>query len=185
VAKQTRRKRQEIPTTSLQLTYPALQVTVPHWSPDGKQIAFGGAKPGDPNGIYVIPAEGGSPEISSGKSDLDPTWSKDGSALMYGVLPVPANPEPTQMLLDLKTRAVTQVAASDGICCPRWSPDGLWVVALSADNQKLFLLDMSTQKWLHDLVAGQQICEFRHIVHGRSSIFSRVSVRWTSSASRD
>jgi Tol biopolymer transport system component len=51
------------------------------------------------------------------------------------------------MLLDLKTRAVTQVAGSDGICCPRWSPDGRWVIALSADNQKLFLLDMSTQKW--------------------------------------
>jgi hypothetical protein len=36
---------------------------------------------------------------------------------------------------------------------------------------------------LHDLVAGQQIRGFRHIVHGRSSIFSRVSRRWTSSAS--
>ena len=133
----------------IQLTYPPLQVTVPHWSPDGKQIAFSGAKPGDPNRIYVIPAEGGSPEqISSGKSDLDPTWSKDGSALMYGVLPLPGDPEPAKiMLLDLKTRAVTQVAGSDGICCPRWSPDGRWVIALSADNQKLLLLDMSTQKW--------------------------------------
>jgi len=133
----------------IQLTYPPLQVTVPHWSPDGKQIAFSGAKPGDPNRIYVIPAEGGSPEqISSGKSDLDPTWSKNGSALMYGVLPLPGDPEPAKiMLLDLKTRAVTQVAGSDGICCPRWAPDGRWVIALSADNQKLFLLDMSTQKW--------------------------------------
>jgi Tol biopolymer transport system component len=119
------------------------------WSPDDKQIAFSGAKPGEPNRIYVIPAEGGSPEqISSGKSDLDPTWSKDGSALMYGVLPVPGDPEPAKiMLLDLKTRSVTQVAGSDGICCPRWSPDGRWVIALSADNQKLLLLDMSTQKW--------------------------------------
>ena len=51
------------------------------------------------------------------------------------------------MLLDLKTRAVTQVAGSEGICCPRWSPDGRWVIALSADNQKLLLLDLSTQKW--------------------------------------
>jgi Tol biopolymer transport system component len=58
----------------IQLTYPPLQVTVAHWSLDGKQIAFSGAKPGDPNRIYIIPAEGGSPEqISSGKSDLDPT----------------------------------------------------------------------------------------------------------------
>jgi len=50
-------------------------------------------------------------------------------------------------LVDMKTRSVTQVAGSDGICCPRWSPDGRWVLALSADNQKLLLLDMSTQKW--------------------------------------
>src|SRR5439155_17334953 len=32
----------------LQLTYPPLQVTVPHWSPDGTRIAFSGAKPGEP-----------------------------------------------------------------------------------------------------------------------------------------
>ena len=51
------------------------------------------------------------------------------------------------MLLDLKTRALTQVVGSQGICCPRWSPDGRYVAALSADNQKLMLLDLSTQKW--------------------------------------
>ena len=49
--------------------------------------------------------------------------------------------------IDLKTRTQTQVAGSDGICCPRWSPDGRWVLALSGDNQRLLLLDMSTQKW--------------------------------------
>jgi len=80
-----------------------LQVTVPHWSPDGKQIAFSGAKPGDPNRIYIIPAS------QNARRDLG--------------------------------------RGSDGICCPRWSPDGRWVIALSADKQKLFLLDMSTQKW--------------------------------------
>ena len=35
----------------IQLTYPPLHVTVPHWSPDGTQIAFSGAKPGDPNRV--------------------------------------------------------------------------------------------------------------------------------------
>jgi len=76
---------------------------VPHWSPDGKQIAFSGAKPGDPNRICIIPAS------QNARRDLG--------------------------------------RGSDGICCPRWSPDGRWVIALSADKQKLFLLDMSTQKW--------------------------------------
>ena len=53
--------------------------------------------------------------------------------------------DPT-MLLDLKTRALTQVAGSQGICCPRWSPDGRYVVAVSGtDNQKLMLLDLSRQ----------------------------------------
>jgi len=133
----------------LQLTYPPLQVTVPHWSPDGTQVAFSGAKPGEPYRIYRIPVDGGSPEqLSSGRSDLDPSWSKDGNALMFGVLPLEDSPEPAKiMLLDLKTRALTQVAGSDGICCPRWSPDGRWVIAESADNLRLLLLDLSTQKW--------------------------------------
>lgn len=133
----------------LQLTYPPLQVTVPHWSPDATQIAFSGAKPGEPYRIYRIPVDGGSPEqLSSGESDLDPSWSKDGNTLMFGVLPAAGEPQPAKvMLLDLKTRALTQVPGSEGICCPRWSPDGRWVIALSADNQKLLLLDLSTQKW--------------------------------------
>ena len=132
----------------LQLTYSPLQVTVPYWSPDGTRIAFSGAKPGEPYRIYVIPADGGNPEqISSGQSEMDPTWSKDGNALMFGVVAAPGNIQPKIMLLDLKTHALTQVAGSDGICCPRWSPDGHYVIGLSADNQKLLLLDLSTQKW--------------------------------------
>jgi len=132
-----------------QLTYAPLQATVPHWSPDSTQIAFSGAKPGEAYKIYLVPSEGGNPEqVSSGKSDLDPSWSKDGSAIMFGLLPFPGNPEPAKiMLLDLKTRAQTELPGSEGICCPRWSPDGRWVIALSTDNQKLLLLDLSTHKW--------------------------------------
>jgi Tol biopolymer transport system component len=66
---------------------------------------------------------------------------------MFGVLAVSANLQAKLMLLDLKTHALTQVAGSQNICCPRWSPDGRYVIALSADNQKLLLLDLSTQKW--------------------------------------
>jgi Tol biopolymer transport system component len=134
----------------LQLTYAPLQVTVPHWSPDSTQIAFSGAKPGEQYRIYVILAEGGSPEqLSSGGSDFDPSWSKDGNALMFGVLATSDNPQLKAriMVLDLKTRALTEAAGSQGICCPRWSPDGRWIIALSADNLKLLLFDFSTQKW--------------------------------------
>ena len=133
----------------LQLTYPPFQATVPHWSPDGTRISFSGAKPGDPYRIYMISADGGNPEqLSAGANDLDPSWSKDGKAIMFGVFPAPDKPESAKiMVLDLETRAQSQVAGSQGICCPRWSPDGRYVAAISADNQKLLLLDLTTQEW--------------------------------------
>src|SRR5438445_12580623 len=97
---------------------PPLQVTVPHWSPDGTRIAFSGAKPGEPYRIYVIPADGGRPEqLSSGENELDPTWSRDGNELMFGVLPTDDPKSAKVMLLDLKKHALTQVWGSQGICC--------------------------------------------------------------------
>jgi serine/threonine protein kinase/Tol biopolymer transport system component len=133
----------------VQLTYPPFQATGPHWSPDGTRISFSGAKPEDSYRIYMISADGGNPEqLSAGANDLDPSWSKDGKAIMFGVFPAPDKPESAKiMVLDLKTRAQNQVAGSQGICCPRWSPDGRYVAAISADNQKLLLLDLTTQKW--------------------------------------
>jgi Tol biopolymer transport system component len=139
----------------LQLTYPPLQASVPHWSPDGTRIAFSGAKPGEPNRIYVIAAAGGTPEqVTSGESELDPSWSADGKELLFGVFPF-ANQQGSSggqsssklMLLNLDNRTQRQIPDSGGICCPRWSPDGRYVVALSADNAKLLLFDMAMQKW--------------------------------------
>jgi Tol biopolymer transport system component len=97
----------------------------------------------------MISASGGTPEqLTSGNSDLDPSWSSDGSKVMYGVLALAENSESARVLIvDLKTRAITQLAGSDGICCPRWSPDGKWVVALDSSNYKLLLFDVATQKW--------------------------------------
>jgi len=133
----------------MQLTYPPFQATVPRWSPDGTRISFSGAKPGESYRICIISADGGNAEqVSAGANDLDPSWSKDGKAIMFGVFPAPDKPESAKiMVLDLKTRALNQVAGSQGICCPRWSPDGRYVAAISADNQKLLLLDLTTQEW--------------------------------------
>jgi Tol biopolymer transport system component len=46
----------------LPLTSPPLYVIQPRWSPDGTRIAFMGQEPGKPWSVYVISAEGGSPE---------------------------------------------------------------------------------------------------------------------------
>jgi Tol biopolymer transport system component len=133
----------------LQLTYPPFQAAVPHWSPDGARIAFSGAKPGETPRIYVEPADGGSPEqLSSGENEMDPTWSKDGNTLAFGNQPGVGHPESARIsLLDLKNHRVTELPGSQGLCCPRWSPDGRYIVALPDNNQTLLVFEVSTEKW--------------------------------------
>ena len=153
----------------LQLTYPPLRVTVPHWSPDGMRIAFSGAKPGEPYRIYVVPADGGHPEqLSSGKSELDPTWSKDGNALMFGVLPASDNLASAKIiLLDLKTRPDPGRGLTGNLLPAlvtgwplRSSPQRRQpeINAFGSVYAKVApACRQDGNPWLHDLVTGQQI----------------------------
>jgi serine/threonine-protein kinase len=54
----------------------------PHWSPDGRQIAFWG---GNVNGISVLPAEGGVPTALTEAAGInsEPVWSPDGLAIAF------------------------------------------------------------------------------------------------------
>jgi Tol biopolymer transport system component len=134
---------------NLQLSYPPFQANVPHWSPDGTRIAFSGAKPGQTPRIYVVSVEGGPTEqLSFGENELDPTWSRGGDVLAFGNQPGVGHPESERItLLDLKSHRLTELPGSKGLCCPRWSPDGRYIVALPDDNQTLLIFDVSTQKW--------------------------------------
>ena len=70
----------------LQLVFPPMLAYLPRWSPDGKQIAFFGHPPGAPYQIYVVPAEGGTPELIY-RNDMnlaDPSWSPDGKSMAFG-----------------------------------------------------------------------------------------------------
>jgi len=60
------------------------------------------------------------------------------------------------LLLDLHTRQVSALPASEGLYRPRWSPDGRYVVASTVDNQKLMLFDFRAQKW-SELVSGSLV----------------------------
>jgi len=119
-----------------------LNPDVPHWAPDGAHIAFTGLKPGEPARIYVASVEGGDLEqLSSGQSDFDPSWSKDGNELMFVIYSFGNDTEPARiMLMNLKTRATTELADSKGICCPRsWS-------GLAPGGSPIVVRDISTQE---------------------------------------
>ena len=141
-----------------ELTFSPMEVGLPRWSPDGRQIAFSGREPGKPWRVYVVPAEGGNPEqVTSGDHDeLDPSWSADGNSLAFGGRDVEArrSKENALRILDLKTRQVTAVPDSAGLFSPRWSPDGRYLLAMVADYTKLMLYDFTSRKW-EDLVKGQ------------------------------
>ena len=56
-------------TERVQLAPPSLGAGLPHWSPDGKQIAFMAAPAGTPSRIYVVEPAGGTPrQVTNGES---------------------------------------------------------------------------------------------------------------------
>jgi serine/threonine protein kinase/Tol biopolymer transport system component len=135
-------------TQKLQLVSPPMQAYLPRWSPDGKRIAFFGHPPGEPWHIYVVPAEGGAPELfyRSGKNLADPSWSPDGKSLAFGENSL-NNQGSAVYVLDLKTRNASKLPGSDGLFSPRWSPTGRYIAAIPLDSLKLMLFDITTQKW--------------------------------------
>jgi Tol biopolymer transport system component len=134
----------------LQLTYPPMYPVLPRWSPDGKQIAFfefalGADKPAR---MYEVSADSGNPHPllpDDRTHQLDPNWSPDGTKIIYAG----ESNDPTSAIhiLDLATHKVSNLAASEGLYSPRWSPDGRFISAFSADSKSLLLFDFQTQKW--------------------------------------
>ncbi len=119
----------------------------PHWSPDGKQIAFAA---GNPTRIYVAPFDGGAvrrvTDGESGKNgDIDPSWSPDGASLAFGAhYGIDAA---VVHVVDLRTRHVSALPGSERMWSPRWSPDGRLIAGLSAGGaDKLMMYDLRTRK---------------------------------------
>ena len=138
--------------TRTQLTFAPMQVHMPRWSPDGKQIVFMGSTPGHPWKLYVLPAEGGAAkEMKDGdRNQGDPTWMPDGGSIVFGGMPwldYAVAQGPNIHILNVRTGQVDDIPGSDGLFSPRCSPDGRHIAALSGDSAKLLLYDFGKKTW--------------------------------------
>lgn len=136
-----------------QLTYAPLEAHLPHWSPDGTQIAFMASEPGQPWKLYLISSQGGPPKPLTKErvNESDLTWMPDGKSLVFGHMPWLQYANSSESsgieMLDLKTGQISALPGSQGLFSPRVSPDGRYVVALTADSKKLMLYEFATRKW--------------------------------------
>jgi Tol biopolymer transport system component/DNA-binding winged helix-turn-helix (wHTH) protein len=158
----------------LQLTSPPMRVYMMRWSADDKKIAFMGKKPGEPWKIYIVPEEGGDPQmlLSEAENEDDPGWSKDGRKIFFGRSPEymgeDSNPKAIYTY-DLETRSLSTVPGSEGLFSPRLSPDGTYLAAMPLDQRKLMLFDFATQKW--SILAGKSADNPIWSSDGRSIFF--------------
>ena len=134
-------------TDPVQLTFAPVSAGLPRWSPDGSQIAYVGTERRKPWKIFVISAQGGTPQelLPQDQGEADPTWSPDGKRLAFG-----RSTDLTSSgiyVVDLATRQLSAVPGADKLFSPRWSPDGRYLAALNSDSTKLLLFDFKTGKW--------------------------------------
>ena len=141
-------------TERVQLTFAPVRPVLPRWSPDGKSIAFFEfpAGPDRPGKAYAISPDGGTPrELMPGvkRNQQDPGWSADGKKIVFAGDANDATEEkgPAIMIYDLQTHEVSGVPGSQGLFSPRWSPDGRYIAAMTADSSKLMLFDFESLKW--------------------------------------
>lgn len=134
-----------------QITWPPLEANQPHWSPDGRKLAFMGHVPGRHWQIYMIEATGGSPRAVKADDPFDqgvPSWSADGRFLVFGEL---RNRRPDAemviRILDLYSNTESVLMGSKGKWSPRWSPDGRYILAQTSDFQQLDLFDCDAKSW--------------------------------------
>jgi serine/threonine protein kinase/Tol biopolymer transport system component len=134
----------------VQLTFAPQIAFLPRWSPDGRTIAFVAAELGKPWKIFLVPARGGTPKqlLSEMRNEVDVDWSADGRQLVFGRLSQQVSTEAINIqLYDVASGQLSALPGSENLFSPRWSPDGRYIAALTADYKTMLLFDVTTQKW--------------------------------------
>ncbi len=137
----------------LRLTSAPTTVSMPRWSPDAAQVVYLCGLPTKPPKVCIVSRDGGAtreiPPPDPRWLD-DPQWSPDGKSLLVALYPLGIVGKPQDYSLtqyDLQTGKFTPLAGSEGTLGPRWSPDGRYIAAFSADTKKVMLLEVTAGKW--------------------------------------
>ncbi len=132
----------------LQLTRSPLQAWSPSFSSDGTQIAFVGLEPRKTQGLYVVSANGSTPQKFPVAEPNWIDWCGAGDSIVFVQ---GTQTESTISLLDPKTSKADAIRSPHDLFLPRCSPDGRFIVAETHDGQSLKLFERSTGNW-SDLV---------------------------------
>jgi TolB protein len=95
----------------------------PHWSPDGRRIAYVSFESGN-SAVYIQDLSTGSRQVVSNSRGINsaPSFSPDGNRL---ALSLSKGGNPDIYILDLGSRALTQITKHFAIDTePQWAPDG-------------------------------------------------------------
>jgi Tol biopolymer transport system component len=119
------------------------------WSPDGRQIAFMGKEHGKPWRIFLINRDGNAMKEAAHGDDNQgaPTWSADGSMLVYGNISCEETHSCWIRRIDLSSGEEKMLPNSDGFRSARWSPNGKYILALQPQGDELMLFDVRAQNW--------------------------------------
>jgi DNA-binding winged helix-turn-helix (wHTH) protein/Tol biopolymer transport system component len=139
-------------SASKQIPLQGMRGAFPRLSPDNRQIAFTGLETGKPESVFLVSADGGTPQPALAGIDglSDPDWSPEGSRLVVDRDLQSAQAQKASSMLaivDLKGMKITNLAGSEDMHQPRWSPDGRYIATVMGTHNELRMLDFAAQSW--------------------------------------